>query len=356
MEEIENNDIIVIPNYVKDNNIDINIPNLEFKKQIWKKKENIFCNNCGKYGHIYKKCYEPILSYGIICLNLNDTNIDEFCISKYRFPNNIQQLKNICIIKYIQKNISCNNKKDLDIYEDKISTSIETLMVRRKYTYNYIYLIRGLYNIELENIIKSINLLTKSEYNNIITKEFDELWNEIFNNTNNNNEYNKAKEHFFLLRTYIIPQIKHRINIIYDYPEWGFPKGKRTNNETNLECAIREFEEETGLNESNYTILDRLFPLIEIVKGSDGLNYKHVYYIGLLNNNINKFDVKLPLANSLTNTNYNYEIGDIKLFSIEQSISIIRDYNIERLELINNLKLFLIYNIRYLEKFYHEKN
>ena len=94
--------------------------NIEFKKIIWKKKENIYCNNCGRIGHTYKKCYEPILSYGIICIDLNNPKIDEFSISKYKFPNNIQQLKNICIIKYIQKNISCNNKKDLDIYDERI--------------------------------------------------------------------------------------------------------------------------------------------------------------------------------------------------------------------------------------------
>ena len=353
MEEIEDNDIIVIPNYIIKND-DIHIAQTDIKKQLWKKKENIYCNNCGKHGHIYKKCYEPILSYGIICLNLNNNDIDEFCISKYKFPNNIQQLKNICILKYIQKNISCNNKKDLDIYEDKISNNIQALMVRRKQTYNYIYLIRGLYNIELESIIKSINLLTKTEYENILTKEFDELWKEIFNNKTT--EYNRAKEHFNLLRTYIIPQIKHRINIIYDYPEWGFPKGKRNNNESNIECAKREFEEETGLNESNYTLLDRLFPLIEMVKGSDGVNYKHVYYIGLLNNNFDKSTLKLPTINPNSDIDFNYEIGDIQLYSIEKSLTIIRDYNIERLELLNNLKLFLMYNIRYLEKFYHEKN
>jgi ADP-ribose pyrophosphatase YjhB (NUDIX family) len=349
MDETDNNDIIVIPNYNVENNIDT--IRTELKKNIWKKKENLYCNNCGKQGHVYKKCYEPILSYGIICLNLNDINIEDFSVSKYKFPNNIQQLKNICIIKYIQKNISCNNKKDLDIYEEKISTNIQTLMVRRKQTYNYIYIIRGLYNIDLESIIKSINLLTKIEYENLLTKDFDELWTDIFNSNNNtnNNEYNIAKEHFSFFKTYILPQIKHRIDIKYDYPEWGFPKGKRNNNETNLECAKREFEEETGLNDNNYTLLDRLFPLVENVKGSDDINYKHIYYIAILNNSFDRSNIKL------NNINNNYEIGDINLYSIEKSFTVLREYNLERKELLNNLKLFLIYNIRYLEKFYHEK-
>ena len=100
-----------------------------------------------------------------------------------------------------------------------------------------------------------------------------------------------AKEQFNLLITYIIPQIQHRINIKYDYPEWEFPKGTRTNNETNLECAIRNFKEETGLKCDKYTILDRLYPLIEIKQGLDGINYKHIYYIAVLNNNLSKIDL-----------------------------------------------------------------
>ena len=330
--KIDNNDILVIQN----------INNITNKKQLWLNKETIYCNNCGKNGHLYKKCYEPILSYGIICLNMDNQNIDNFCVSKYKFPNDIQSLKNICIIKYILKNISCNNKKDLDKYEEKVLKNIKTVMVRRKFTYNYIYLIRGLYILDIEIIIKSINLLTKTEYNNILTKEFEELWNEIW--SNNTNQFTTEKDSFNLLKNYILPQIKHRINIIYDVPEWGFPKGKRNNNESNIESAIREFEEETGLNNTQYTLLDRLYPLIETIKGSDGLDYKYIYYVAILNKNV---DIKIDINNN--------EIGDINTYSISNTINILRDYNIERKELINNLKLFLMYNIRYLEKFYYEK-
>ena len=39
--------------------------------KLWKKKDSIFCNNCGKYGHTYKKWFDPITSYGIICFKIN---------------------------------------------------------------------------------------------------------------------------------------------------------------------------------------------------------------------------------------------------------------------------------------------
>ena len=35
-------------------------------------KKQDYCNNCGNYGHLYKNCRHPILSYGIILYNTND--------------------------------------------------------------------------------------------------------------------------------------------------------------------------------------------------------------------------------------------------------------------------------------------
>jgi len=361
-------DIVVIPNYVDDVLINENIKT-DQKKQIWKKKDLSNCSNCGKFGHSHKKCYEPITSYGIICLNLNNIdlvnskkNIHEFYISKYRFPYDVQMLKNICINKYIKKNVSCNNRKDLDIYETKVSESIEYLIVRRRLTYNYIYLIRGLYDLEIENIIKSINLLTKDEYNKLITYDFDMLWKDIWEINDNSSisisktyksgflhEYKHAKEQFIFFHKYILPQIKHKINIQFTFPEWGFPKGKRNNSESNIECAIREFEEETGLTSSDYILLDRLFPLIENIKGSNGINYKHVYYIAILNS-----DYDLSRISSNNNSYQKFEIGDIGLFNIDETIRKMRIYDIEKIEIINKLKLFNVYNTRYFDKFYQE--
>jgi len=357
-------DIVVIPNYVHTSQEKNKI---EYKKQSWRKRDNLYCNNCGKFGHIYKKCYEPITSYGIICLNLNNDKIYNFYISKYKFPNNTQQLKNICINKYIQKNISCNNRKDLDIYDNIIATKTETLLVRRMHTYNYIHLIRGIYELDLELIIKSINLLTKKEYINLMTESFDNLWYDIWKKKEYTTEYYKAQEQFNILRNYILPQIQYKLNIVYSEPEWGFPKGKRNNNESNLECAKREFEEETGLTNDKYEILDRLYPLIENVTGSNDINYKHIYYIAILKPNIiYKTEIQCQHLKTLQESNLifdnfseiknNFEIGDIGLYSIENTLDILREYNVERKEILNKLRLFFTYNTRYYEKFYHDKN
>ena len=43
-------------------------------------KKKIFCCNCGKFGHKYSKCNEPITSLGIIAIKPNTTNDYELLI------------------------------------------------------------------------------------------------------------------------------------------------------------------------------------------------------------------------------------------------------------------------------------
>jgi len=31
-----------------------------------------YCNNCGKYGHLYHQCKTPITSFGVIVFRMNE--------------------------------------------------------------------------------------------------------------------------------------------------------------------------------------------------------------------------------------------------------------------------------------------
>ena len=63
------------------------------------------------------------------------------------------------------------------------------------------------------------------------------------------------------------------IDVIYPYGIWGFPKGKRDRNETEIECAVRELFEETKISTS-----DILFTNIEVpIENYYGWIYK--YYV-----------------------------------------------------------------------------
>ena len=231
----------------------------------------IYCRNCGNYGHLYRDCYKPIMSYGIILFN--DKN--------------------------------------------------EIIMIERKDSLSYIEFMRGRYyrtdNIEYIKLL--INRFSLDEKERILKYSFNELWKKLWINLDNINkriksEYNNSLKLFTKLKNgfnYNNKFINLEILIKesdtnYKYNEWEIPKGRRENYEKNKECAIREFNEETNLSLNDYVIINNIYPLIENYIGSNNINYCHTYYIAKIKDN----DYKLFINKN--NNNQHYEIKDINYF------------------------------------------
>ena len=62
----------------------------------------------------------------------------------------------------------------------------------------------------------------------------------------------------------------------------GFQKGRRNLRESDYDCALREFQEETGFERNEYEILRNIRPVEEIFYGSNNIRYKHVYLYQLI--------------------------------------------------------------------------
>ena len=310
-----------------------NINNNEKKFDKNKNTEVPYCINCGKKGHLFKKCLYPIISLGIICvkINIKDLELNQILNYSKKIQNNyLFSLEEINKLKKLKKNML---SIDLNNYDN----FIQYLMIRRKHSLNYIEFIRGKYdlnNIEyLENII---NLMSNDEKNKLLNNDFKFLWNELWNDSKkNSNEYKESEYKFNLLKKGTLIKkndinIKTSLNeltinniINYDDPEWGFPKGRRNLKEKNIECARREFEEETNFNSNDYIILN-MSPLEEMYLSTNSSKYKHIYYISQLLNN----DKKLLIDNN--NIFMKTEIGDIDWFLIEDAIKKIKNYNIDK--------------------------
>jgi 8-oxo-dGTP pyrophosphatase MutT (NUDIX family) len=308
----------------------------------------IFCLNCGKIGHLSKKCLCPIISVGIICIKLNIINIDLNMIIGYskKIQNNyLFSIDEINKLKKIKKSIDNINLDDYDNF-------VEYLLIRRRNSLNYVEFIRGKYDINnLDYIEKTINFITNPEKEMIKNNNFDTLWVDLWGNNNNNSEYKESMEKFNLLKSgYYIK--KNDINLfikledlinnsIYNFtePEWGFPKGRRNIKEKNIDCAKREFQEETTIINNDINIVN-IIPVEEVFIASNNLKYKHIYYVGEIRNK----NIELKVDND--NINQKMEIGDIKWFKFNDSLKIIREYNIEKKNILYNLHI----NIKYLIK------
>ena len=91
-----------------------------------------YCSNCGKSGHIYKNCKNPIISYGIM------------------------------LFKYYNNNLYL-------------------LLVQRKDSISYIEFIRGKYSITNTNkLLTILSNITKTELSNILNNNFDILWHKLW--------------------------------------------------------------------------------------------------------------------------------------------------------------------------------
>jgi len=252
-------------------------------------EKNIFkmqcCRNCGLNGHIYKNCPHPIISFGIICYKI-DANGE---------------------VKY--------------------------LMIQRKDSLSFMEFVRGKYEINnIDYIKKLLSNMTISERNMILNSKFEDIWNYVWNqgdsSIKNNKEFINSKVKFLILNdTNFLRNYITSINSIYNEQEWGFPKGRRKMRETDMDCAIREFYEETRITKDNLDIIADIIPFEEIFFGTNGIMYKHLYYIAKLNNPSVNIKIDMDCLEQVR------EIRAIKWYNYNDVISHIKVYNAERIEL-----------------------
>lgn len=280
-------------------------------------KKNVYCPNCRKVGHIIRECKIPIMSYGIICIKLSD----ELEIKPYQIDNYISK-------SYIDLDeLNFTNISKLCKY-DEYMKKIKFLIVQRKHSFSYVDFMRGKYDINDDTTIKMLfSMMSNIELENIKTKTFETLWNELWGKTSNykiyQREFELSREKFNQLKINLDDYIdKNKVN---NSPEWGFPKGRKDKNENNIDCAIREFYEETNITKDKFKVLNKIPPLEENVQGFDNTKYKLTYYLGLLND-----DVKL----SVESETQSYEIGDIKWVSIDEFVKLVRPYYEDKIKII----------------------
>jgi len=249
-----------------------------------KEKFKLYCGNCGKIGHTYKKCLEAIISLGII---LYDT-------------------------------IQINNYSE-----------IKFLLVQRRDSIGFTEFMRGKYQERDEAyLMKLIEIMSDEERDRLLTQSYDELLEKFVINKNCRHyryEYVEAKDkHERMLKNNRLTELINKAEHHWDEPEWGFPKGRRHLKESDVDCACREFEEETGLIKKDYIIMKNVKPLEESFIGTNKIRYKHIYFLG------KSTSQTLPEVNRNNKTQL-AEIGNIGWFNFQEALKKIRHYQREKM-------------------------
>lgn len=258
------------------------------------------CTNCGLSGHVFRNCLSPVTSYGIIAIRYMNDNANTSLFSK---------------------NITLNNGAD----------SIQFLLIQRKDSLAFVEFIRGKYNpYEDEYLGRLLRGMTQKEQARILTSTFEELWNSVWGETSSakshKNDFDTSERKYAVIKQRL-PELITANSSKWTEPEWGFPKGRRNPYESDINCAIREFQEETGLKRQDFTIIQNTMPISETFFGSNQVHYCHKYYIAVCNKSI---EVEM----NINNPHMAREIGAIQWCSLDEAISKIRPDNVEKREIL----------------------
>lgn len=244
------------------------------------------CNNCGKNGHLYHQCKLPITSYGII-----------LCRSSLN--------------------------------------GLEYLMIRRKDSFGYIDFIRGKYSpyniYQIKNIIDE---MSNTEKTRILTESFETLWVDMWGDTVNNqytNEEQLSSKKMDIIKNAGLNDLINESKTNWMETEWEFPKGRRNYKEKDLECALREFEEETGISSLKISVIENILPFEEIFIGTNHKAYKHKYFLAYMSEN-----------DECLNNFQKTEVSKLEWKTIDNCLKSIRPYSLEKKELISNINKVLV--------------
>ncbi len=184
------------------------------------------------------------------------------------------------------------------------------------------------YNVELNinKLIEIVKLIPNNERYSIKMYSFEYLWTNVWtwsdmseNTQQYNKKYEESRNKFNLFKeNYLYMFDKYPTNI--NEPEWEFPKGRRIIGESNVQCAIRECLEETGIYPEN---IHESKVFHEKFIGTDGIDYCNNYYISHQTSDMSVYY-------NFNENKQNSEIRKIGWFSIYHSLKLINNYEYKK--------------------------
>jgi hypothetical protein len=301
---------------------------------------SMYCINCGKHNHLYKDCLDPVKSYGLICFYPSLISPESYTKGKKTKKNLSEKIQK-------DKTLSKFDPQQHEIKTSDTHYSYKIIMVQRKNTIGIVEFIRGKYDITMplddlkKYLIKLFDMTTFEEKHKLETYDnFDEIRNNLGLSRHYyfRNEYDESKKKFEYVKSLNFGQQGNGIQqllklslITRTTPEWGLPKGRKNNSELEVDCAIREFIEETGIDEKYIKIYKNVKPLREIYKGVNNIVYEHIYYIATLDTST---DISEYITTIIGPVKESYEISNVQLMTQRESISCLREYHTSKKQAI----------------------
>lgn len=203
------------------------------------------------------------------------------------------------------------------VRKNHTSNKYEVLMIKKRTSYAFVEFIRGQYDpskdVDLQYMFSKMTITEKSL---IQTQNFNLIWSFAYNEPTNSNQrmaFNRSQRKFNqlinkpnLLNTLITNTTNATLH-------WEIPKGRLNKEESPIDAAIREFQEETGVTREEYRLIPHEHTVdqinsIEYTFSDWGTKYKYIFYIAIIASKIEpKYD--------FLNKNMVHELSELKFMS-----------------------------------------
>ena len=223
----------------------------------------------------------------------------------------------------MQKNYIKNNeivtKLSIGIIIIRINkTQPEALFVHKRCTYAFNEFIYGNYKSYTKTEIL-LEQMTTEELLDIWSLNFEQMWYRYYLSINKqdifyNKKYTKFQSTFMqdggIYLRKLIENTTSKGNLL-----WEIPKGRKNNSkESDINCAMREIEEETGIKKNQYIFIPNAKRKVSFI--SCGTKYICIYYIALANESLSHINLEYKLLKNLKSFNQIQEVFEIKWFNI----------------------------------------
>lgn len=227
---------------------------------------------------------------------------------------------------------------------NKLINKFQYLLIRRKDTLGYVDFMRGKYQLHnksyIMNLLNEMTIKERESLKKGFEYNWDKLWDNMVLNQRYLNEEYVSKEKFNILLngvkttsgSYNLSSCLKETNTSWDEPEWGFPKGRREYKEKEINTGIREFCEETGIDNDKIDIIYNILPFEEIFNGSNFKCYKHKYYIANIN-----IQPKINLHSGYQKS----EVSAVEWKTLDEACESIRDYDVEKKNILKDIDYIL---------------
>lgn len=192
-----------------------------------------------------------------------------------------------------------------------IDGQYRVLMVSKRYSYAFNEFIHLKYTMDKNKLRELFSNMYLEDKVTILSKDFSRMYDRVWMAPSSRpSSYYTLKRGFE--SRWMTDSGEYLTKLVTETPVtrpvWEIPKGRKRKSESDVACAVREFQEETGMALPSY----KLFTGRRSYSHSDGATtYINTYYIGLCKN------PKLDLLTFRNHTQID-EISDIRWMTIEE--------------------------------------